>query len=106
MKIGNKEYTELIVVDRERNLIASITDKDIIEYKRNKVILTPVEKALAELVRAKVELYIEKRPLEELCKPIIEYIKENYNPHTEVVVTMDGITVKQDIEEIPSKERS
>lgn len=42
--------------------------------------------------------------LEELCKPIIEYIKENYNSHTEVVITLDGITVKQDIKGIPSKE--
>lgn len=31
MKIGNKEYSEIIVTDAENNLLVSITDTDIIE---------------------------------------------------------------------------
>ncbi|MGN1196820.1 MAG: hypothetical protein ACI4TA_04405 [Acetatifactor sp.] len=39
--------------------------------------------------------------LSELCNPLVEFIKENYNPYTEIVVTMDSITVKQKAERIP-----
>lgn len=41
--------------------------------------------------------------LEEICKPLIEYIRQNHNPHTEIVVTSDSITVKQNIIGIPEK---
>lgn len=36
--------------------------------------------------------------LRELCNPLVEFIKENYNPYTEIVVTMDSITVRQKVE--------
>ncbi|WP_185967568.1 hypothetical protein [Clostridium sp. HBUAS56010] len=42
--------------------------------------------------------------LEMLCQPLVEYLKENHNPHTEIVVTMDSIMVKQCAEGIPVKE--
>lgn len=42
--------------------------------------------------------------LRELCNPLVEFIKENYNPYTEIVVTMDSITVRQKVERIPVKE--
>ena len=41
-----------------------------------------------------------------LCQPIVDYIMRIYNPHTEVIVTMDSITVKQSIEGIPIGDRS
>lgn len=43
MKIGNKEYTEIIITDREDNLIASITDEDIIEDEDCIVVCVPVD---------------------------------------------------------------
>ena len=43
MKIGDKDYTEIIVTDAETNLLASITDKDIVEEKNCKVVCVPAE---------------------------------------------------------------
>lgn len=35
--------------------------------------------------------------LEDICKPIVEYIEKNYNTHTEILVTTSNITVKENI---------
>lgn len=43
--------------------------------------------------------------LEMLCRPLIDYLKEKHDPYTEIVVTMDSVTVKQCIEEIPTKNK-
>lgn len=43
MRIGDKEYSEILVTDAENNLLASITDKDIIEEKDCKVVCVPFE---------------------------------------------------------------
>lgn len=43
MKIGDKEYSEILVTDAEGSLLVSITDKDIIEEKNCKVVCVPVE---------------------------------------------------------------
>ena len=43
MKIGDKDYTEIIVTDAENNLLASITDQDIVEEKNCKVVCVPAE---------------------------------------------------------------
>lgn len=43
MKIGEKEYSEILITDSENNLLASITDKDVIEEKNCKVVCVPVE---------------------------------------------------------------
>lgn len=43
MKIGEREYSEIIVTDADNNLIASITDQDIIEEQCCKVVCVPVE---------------------------------------------------------------
>lgn len=40
--------------------------------------------------------------LKELCKPLQDYLIKNHNIHTEIVVEIDRITVKQDIEGIPA----
>ena len=42
--------------------------------------------------------------LKEICNPLIELIKKEYDPYTEIIVTMDSITVKQKTERIPIKE--
>lgn len=43
MKIGNKEYSEIVITDIENNLIVSISDKDIIQEKNCKVVCVPAE---------------------------------------------------------------
>lgn len=43
MKIGENEYSEIIITDNKNNLIASISDKDIIEEQNCKVVCVPVE---------------------------------------------------------------
>ena len=48
----------------------------------------------------------ERDRLEELCKPIVEYLLENKDPYTEVVVTMDFIKIKRDELSIPQNIRN
>lgn len=43
MKIGEKEYSEILVTDSENHLLAGITDKDIIAEKDCTVVCVPVE---------------------------------------------------------------
>lgn len=42
VKIGEKEYLEIYIMDANGGLIASITDEDIIEEKNCKVVCVPV----------------------------------------------------------------
>lgn len=44
MKIGEKEYSEILVTDSENNVLVSITDEDIIEERDCKVVCVPIEK--------------------------------------------------------------
>lgn len=39
--------------------------------------------------------------LKEISKPLIEYLKKNYNPHTAVVISESGIKVVSDEISIP-----
>ena len=43
MKIGEKEYSEILVIDSENRLLTSITDEDVIAEKDCKVVCVPVE---------------------------------------------------------------
>lgn len=43
LQIGGKEYSEIIITDADGGLLASITDKDVIEEKNCKVVCVPVE---------------------------------------------------------------
>lgn len=43
--------------------------------------------------------------IERISKPIIEYIKNNYNPHTTVIINEDCIKVVSDEVNIPYKEK-
>lgn len=43
MKIGEKEYSEILITDSESNLLVSITDEDIITEKTCKVVCVPIE---------------------------------------------------------------
>lgn len=43
MKIGDKEYSEILITDADGGLLASITDEDIIEEKNCKVVCVPIE---------------------------------------------------------------
>lgn len=63
MKIGGKEYSEIHVMDENGQLIASITDQDIIEAQCCKVVCISGEKEqekhrLAEKYTAKPEQFI------------------------------------------------
>lgn len=44
MRIGGKEYSEIVITDKEDNLLVSITDQDIIEEENCKVICVPVKR--------------------------------------------------------------
>lgn len=33
----------------------------------------------------------EIKELEELCKPVVDYLRENYNPYYGIVITDEGI---------------
>ena len=39
--------------------------------------------------------------LKELAEPIIKHLKEKHHPYVEVVITQDGVKVKETIESIP-----
>jgi hypothetical protein len=41
--VGNKEYSEIQILTEENELIASITDKDVIEKDGYKVVCVPAE---------------------------------------------------------------
>lgn len=43
MVISDKEYSEIQILTKDNELIASITDEDIIEKKGCKVVCVPVE---------------------------------------------------------------
>ncbi len=43
MRIGEKDYSEILVTDAEGNLLVSITDVDIIEEKDCRVVCVPSE---------------------------------------------------------------
>ena len=43
MQIGGKEHSEIFITDANGGLLASITDKDVIEEKNCKVVCVPVE---------------------------------------------------------------
>ena len=41
------------------------------------------------------------KELEQIAKPLIDFIKENYNPHTSIVINEDSIKVVIDEINIP-----
>lgn len=41
--------------------------------------------------------------LQKLCEPLIEYIKKNYHPYTEIAVSMDFIKIRSENLSIPNK---
>lgn len=45
---------------------------------------------------------VNMKEIEALCTPIVEYLKENYDPYTNVIITYSNIRVTEDIMGIPS----
>lgn len=43
MKIGDKEYSEIVITDNKSNLLVSITDENIIQEENCKVVCVPVD---------------------------------------------------------------
>ncbi len=56
MKIGEKEYSEILVTDCENHLLASITDEDIVAEKDCKVVCVPAGLKRVETCRLVEEL--------------------------------------------------
>ena len=46
---------------------------------------------------------IKRATLEEICKKVSDFIHENYDPYTTVIITDTQIRVTQDIEGMPVK---
>ncbi|APM37329.1 hypothetical protein [Clostridium kluyveri] len=41
------------------------------------------------------------KSLEKVCKPVVDYIRDNYNPHVTVVITDSQIKLLEDKMSIP-----
>lgn len=89
MRIGGKEYLEVLICDSEDNLLVSITDENIIDEKNCKVVCVPVEKRNGRI--------------EELTKPLIDYLKDNYHPYTSIVITPERAAVIETVQSIPEE---
>lgn len=46
---------------------------------------------------------VEVKLLVALCKPLIQYLEKNHDPHTEIVISCDGVRVNQTIVWVPQK---
>ena len=45
---------------------------------------------------------VNQKKLEELCKPVIEYLTENCDPYVEITITSEHIKARRDIMSIPT----
>ena len=45
--------------------------------------------------------YVNFEELEMLCKPLVNYLNENYDMHIEITVSLERIVIKQDMLSIP-----
>lgn len=53
---------------------------------------TPVEQTQEQIQTAKKAM----AELETLAAPLVEWIRDNHGPHTEICITWDRVTVKHD----------
>lgn len=44
---------------------------------------------------------LEFEELYKLCEPVLEYLHKKYDPHTEIVISMEHIRIKNDVMSIP-----
>lgn len=44
---------------------------------------------------------VDKQILEDLAKPLVQYLRENHNPHTSIVITEERVVVVEDVIGIP-----
>lgn len=42
------------------------------------------------------------KELEDLCKPIVKYLKENYDPYVNIIINGSNVRVARDITGIPN----
>ncbi len=82
MKIGEKEYSEILVTDSEDHLLASITDEDIIAEKDCKVVCVPV--GLEKIETCKLVEELKKR------EGVETHIAE---PYKDLAVNVNGPAV-------------
>lgn len=67
MKIGNKEFKEILIWDGENNLVASITDDNIINDRQYKVLCKPVDQVKYKCEMPKVFGGVPKKQGYMLC---------------------------------------
>lgn len=49
-------------------------------------------------MKIKELIYMEQlKKIKELSRPLIEYLQQNYNPHTSIIIESDGIKVVEDL---------
>ena len=46
--------------------------------------------------------YTEIEKVKKLCEPLVEYLKQNQDPHTEIVVSMDFVKMKKEVFSVPN----
>lgn len=44
--------------------------------------------------------------LEEICKPIVEYLNESFDSHTTIIITSNYIKVCQDVYGVPIEDKA
>lgn len=45
----------------------------------------------------------EIKKLENLAKPLVEYLEKNHHPYTTIIITVDSVKVVEDVMSVPMK---
>lgn len=72
--------------------------KEIKEANPREMINTNIEIDL----RGRVSVKEKGDRIEELAKPLIEYLRDSYRPYTSIVVTPERVTVIETVQSIPA----
>lgn len=68
MVIGNKEYEQVIITDNENNVLASITDENIIEENSCKVVM--IRKEIMTREECEAEILEKVKEIKKIAKKI------------------------------------
>lgn len=87
MKIGEMEYTEILVTDDEGYLLASITDDSVIRSKDCEIICIPAKSKKAETCELVEELKKREGVETHIARPCEDMTVKANGPATVLVVT-------------------
>lgn len=98
-QMTNYEVIKQMPLESFANLVYTIATRDCETLQEFETILRKEfpkegERALQNVLNQK---------LENLAEPLIEHLKENYHPHTSIIITEDGVAVMETILSIPEK---